>query len=138
MAAASVTLKTAARRFLALDGVFIPLTTPFARDGRVSWPALRENLAEYEKIPFAGESDPTPSQFKINICPNVHVTWVQQSHLKFTEPTDILSQLFSILTEWAMGRKKYTNRVNAHILEHKFGVTTVFFSQCDIVLSESK
>ncbi|CAH1407289.1 unnamed protein product [Nezara viridula] len=42
------------RRALGLDGVWIPLTTPFAKDGSISWRALEHNLARYERVPFAG------------------------------------------------------------------------------------
>ena len=37
-----------------LHGIFPPLTTPFAADGTVAFPKLRENIARYNKTGLAG------------------------------------------------------------------------------------
>ncbi|XP_014277697.1 4-hydroxy-2-oxoglutarate aldolase, mitochondrial [Halyomorpha halys] len=42
------------KRALSLDGVWIPLTTPFGKDGSINWKGLEHNLRIYERVPFAG------------------------------------------------------------------------------------
>jgi dihydrodipicolinate synthase/N-acetylneuraminate lyase len=37
-----------------LDGIFVPLTTPFSRDGRLYVPKLEHNVARFSKTPAAG------------------------------------------------------------------------------------
>ena len=37
-----------------LEGMFLPLTTPFLPNGRLNLPKLRENVARYSKTPAAG------------------------------------------------------------------------------------
>jgi dihydrodipicolinate synthase/N-acetylneuraminate lyase len=37
-----------------LEGLFLPLTTPFLPDGRLNLPKLRENVARYSKTPAVG------------------------------------------------------------------------------------
>src|SRR5271154_7435534 len=37
-----------------LSGIFAPLTTPFASDGSVALPLLRENIARYNRTGLAG------------------------------------------------------------------------------------
>ncbi|MBB5057645.1 dihydrodipicolinate synthase/N-acetylneuraminate lyase [Granulicella aggregans] len=37
-----------------LEGLFLPLTTPFLPNGRLNLPKLRENVARYSKTPAAG------------------------------------------------------------------------------------
>jgi dihydrodipicolinate synthase/N-acetylneuraminate lyase len=37
-----------------LEGLFLPLTTPFLPDGRLNLPKLRENVTRYSKTPAAG------------------------------------------------------------------------------------
>ena len=37
-----------------LEGLFLPLTTPFLPDGRLNLPKLRENVARYSKTPASG------------------------------------------------------------------------------------
>ncbi|BES97991.1 Hypothetical protein NTJ_10806 [Nesidiocoris tenuis] len=44
----------AGNRQLDLRGIFIPLTTPFNADEGIAFDKLKQNLKEYEKIPFTG------------------------------------------------------------------------------------
>jgi 4-hydroxy-2-oxoglutarate aldolase len=34
-----------------LEGMFLPLTTPYLSDGRLNLPKLRENVIRYSKTP---------------------------------------------------------------------------------------
>lgn len=45
----------AGNRQLDLRGIFIPLTTPFNADEGIAFDKLKQNLKEYEKIPFTGK-----------------------------------------------------------------------------------
>jgi len=41
---------------LDLGGVFVPVPTPYLRDGRVDYGALAANFERWERIPFKGET----------------------------------------------------------------------------------
>lgn len=47
---------SSAARSLSLDGVFIPLTTPFTqKNHEIDYQKLKFNLDIYKSVPFAGE-----------------------------------------------------------------------------------